>query len=116
MADLSDDQLRQLCDALGWQGGTFWQVLEQVRRLASTRPSCGWDSAANACVAAECHCQSRAPSYPYPSVLAQALLVEHWLVEDGHVPAAIVREFSRVLREAQASPPGGVDLGEGRKP
>lgn len=35
MADLSDDQLRQLCAALGWQGGTFWQVLETVKHLAA---------------------------------------------------------------------------------
>lgn len=33
MTELSQDQLRQLCEALGWQGGTFWQVLEEVRRL-----------------------------------------------------------------------------------
>jgi hypothetical protein len=33
VAELSQDQLRQLCEALGWQGGTFWQVLEEVRRL-----------------------------------------------------------------------------------
>lgn len=38
MADLNDDQLRQLCAALGWQGGTFWQVLEEVRRLRSPVP------------------------------------------------------------------------------
>lgn len=35
MAELSEDQLRQLCAALGWQGGTFWQVLETVKHLAS---------------------------------------------------------------------------------
>lgn len=33
MAELHDDQLRQLCEALGWQGGTFWQVLAEVQRL-----------------------------------------------------------------------------------
>lgn len=33
MADLSQDQLRQLCEALGWQGGTFWQVLAAVKAL-----------------------------------------------------------------------------------
>jgi hypothetical protein len=26
-------QLRQLCEALGWQGGTFWQVLAEIGRL-----------------------------------------------------------------------------------
>lgn len=33
--DLSASQLQQVCAALGWQGGTFWQVLEEVRRLRS---------------------------------------------------------------------------------
>lgn len=37
MADLSDDQLQQLCAALGWQGGTFWQVLDEVKRLRGER-------------------------------------------------------------------------------
>lgn len=25
--------LKELCEALGWQGGTIWQVLEEVKRL-----------------------------------------------------------------------------------
>jgi hypothetical protein len=32
MADLSYDQLRQLCAALGWQGGTFHQVLAALQQ------------------------------------------------------------------------------------
>lgn len=32
-SDLYPSQLRELCQALGWQGGTYWQVLEKVRRL-----------------------------------------------------------------------------------
>jgi hypothetical protein len=35
MAELSQDQLHQLCEALGWQGGTFWQVLETVKSLTA---------------------------------------------------------------------------------
>lgn len=31
--DLSDAQLKQLCEALGWQGGTFHQVVQEVERL-----------------------------------------------------------------------------------
>lgn len=30
---LLDTQLRQLCHALGWQGGTYHQVLSEVMRL-----------------------------------------------------------------------------------
>jgi hypothetical protein len=41
MADLSDDQLRQLCAALGWQGGTFHQVLEAMQQR-------GWQPIATA--------------------------------------------------------------------
>lgn len=37
MAELSQDQLKALCEALGWQGGTFWQVLEEVKRLHAVR-------------------------------------------------------------------------------
>jgi len=33
--NIDEDQLRQLCEALGWQGGTFWQVLETVKHLAA---------------------------------------------------------------------------------
>jgi hypothetical protein len=36
---LSQDQLRELCVALGWQGGTFWQVLDEVRRMRETLKS-----------------------------------------------------------------------------
>ena len=25
--------LQELCEALGWQGGTIWQVMDEVRRL-----------------------------------------------------------------------------------
>lgn len=31
--DLGDPQLKQLCEALGWQGGTFHQVLAEVQLL-----------------------------------------------------------------------------------
>jgi hypothetical protein len=41
VANLSDDQLRQLCAALGWQGGTFHQVLDAVQRR-------GWQPMATA--------------------------------------------------------------------
>ena len=30
---LSDSQLTTLCAACGWQGGTFWQVVDEIRRL-----------------------------------------------------------------------------------
>ncbi len=30
--------LRELCVALGWQGGTYWQVLAEVKRLANFTP------------------------------------------------------------------------------
>ncbi len=30
-----DSQLRELCVALGWQGGTYHQVLAEVKRLKS---------------------------------------------------------------------------------
>lgn len=33
MSQLSNDQLRELCVALGWQGGTFHQVLAEIARL-----------------------------------------------------------------------------------
>lgn len=37
--DLFDSQLRELCHALGWQGGTYHQVLAEVKRLkAIERP------------------------------------------------------------------------------
>ena len=32
-SNLSESQLAALCAALGWQGGTYWQVLDEVRRL-----------------------------------------------------------------------------------
>lgn len=32
-SDLSQSQLETLCAALGWQGGTYWQVVDEVRRL-----------------------------------------------------------------------------------
>lgn len=34
MSDLSETQLSMLCTALGWQGGTFHQVLERVKELS----------------------------------------------------------------------------------
>lgn len=34
---LNDSQLSDLCHALGWQGGTFHQVLTEVRQLATVR-------------------------------------------------------------------------------
>jgi hypothetical protein len=39
VAELNDDQLRQLCAALRWQGGTFWQVLEELQRLKTAADS-----------------------------------------------------------------------------
>jgi hypothetical protein len=30
---LSISQLNELCIALGWQGGTYWQMLDEVKRL-----------------------------------------------------------------------------------
>lgn len=30
---ISDSQLTTLCAACGWQGGTFWQVVDEIRRL-----------------------------------------------------------------------------------
>ena len=30
---LSDSQLLTLCNACGWQGGTYWQVVDEIRRL-----------------------------------------------------------------------------------
>ena len=32
-SDLDESQLRELCTALGWQGGTYHQVLAEVKRL-----------------------------------------------------------------------------------
>jgi hypothetical protein len=34
---LNDSQLTELCHALGWQGGTFHQVLAELRR------TCEWN-------------------------------------------------------------------------
>ena len=34
---VNDSQLSDLCHALGWQGGTFHQVLAEVRQLATVR-------------------------------------------------------------------------------
>jgi hypothetical protein len=34
-AELSGSQLQTLCAALGWQGGTYWQVVDEIRRLKS---------------------------------------------------------------------------------
>lgn len=31
--DLSESQLTTLCAACGWHGGTFWQVVDEIRRL-----------------------------------------------------------------------------------
>lgn len=31
--DLSESQLTTLCAACGWQGGTYWQVVDEIRRL-----------------------------------------------------------------------------------
>jgi hypothetical protein len=37
---LNESQLSELCHALGWQGGTYHQVLARVRQLAeSPRPA-----------------------------------------------------------------------------
>ena len=30
---LSESQLTTLCAACGWQGGTYWQVVDEIRRL-----------------------------------------------------------------------------------
>lgn len=30
---MSESQLQTLCAALGWQGGTYWQVVDEIRRL-----------------------------------------------------------------------------------
>ena len=30
---LSESQLTTLCVACGWRGGTFWQVVDEIRRL-----------------------------------------------------------------------------------
>ena len=30
---ISDSQLVTLCAACGWQGGTYWQVVDEIRRL-----------------------------------------------------------------------------------
>lgn len=35
LAPVYESQLHELCVALGWQGGTYSQVLEEVRRLAA---------------------------------------------------------------------------------
>jgi hypothetical protein len=31
--DLSESQLTTLCAACGWHGGTYWQVVDEIRRL-----------------------------------------------------------------------------------
>ena len=39
--ELCENQMRAICVALGWQGGTYWQALEEIKRLraaASTAP------------------------------------------------------------------------------
>ena len=36
MTELTETQLTMLCTALGWQGGTYHQVLERVRQLSGT--------------------------------------------------------------------------------
>jgi hypothetical protein len=36
VADLTESQLQTLCAALGWQGGTYWQVVDEIRRLKAT--------------------------------------------------------------------------------
>lgn len=33
MAEINESQLQTLCAALGWQGGTYWQVVDEIRRL-----------------------------------------------------------------------------------
>lgn len=33
IGNLNESQLATLCAALGWQGGTFWQALDEVRKL-----------------------------------------------------------------------------------
>lgn len=40
MADLNDDQLRELCVALGWQGGTYHQVLQAVQAMRADSMRC----------------------------------------------------------------------------
>jgi hypothetical protein len=37
VTDLSDTQLRELCAALGWQGGTYHQVLAEVQRMKAAQ-------------------------------------------------------------------------------
>lgn len=44
-APLYESQLAELCGALGWQGGTYHQVLREVKRLKRVAEFC------DACVA-----------------------------------------------------------------
>jgi hypothetical protein len=37
MAEMSESQLQTLCAALGWQGGTYWQVVDEIRRLKTAQ-------------------------------------------------------------------------------
>lgn len=39
MGDMSESQLQTLCAALGWQGGTYWQVVDEIRRLKTASPT-----------------------------------------------------------------------------
>lgn len=37
--ELSEDQMRAICVALGWQGGTYWLALEEIKRLRAAASS-----------------------------------------------------------------------------
>lgn len=41
---LSDSQLKILCNACGWQGGTYWQVVDEIRRLKAVEAKATGDT------------------------------------------------------------------------
>jgi hypothetical protein len=41
---LSDSQLLTLCNACGWQGGTYWQVVDEIRRLKAVEAKATGDT------------------------------------------------------------------------
>lgn len=37
--ELDENQMRAICVALGWQGGTYWLALEEIKRLRAAASS-----------------------------------------------------------------------------
>lgn len=81
-SDLFDSQLRELCAVFGWQGGTYHQVLAEVKRAVSIADDCMTDQLA---------------SYGVPIDVATML---YGMADDSGHEAKTLAEAGACMREA----------------